>query len=44
MKLYGGAAGQDFQATVNQALFFGNGSTVDGWLKPAGENLACRGW
>lgn len=39
---YGGEPGQDFQATVNQALFFGNGSTIDGWLKPAGENLVAR--
>jgi hypothetical protein len=42
VKQYGGAPGQDFQATVNQALYFGNGTTVDGWLKPAGENLVAR--
>ena len=29
---YGGQPGQDFQATVNQALFFGTGGTIDGWL------------
>jgi hypothetical protein len=33
VKHYGGLPGEDFQATVNQALFFGNGSVIDGWLK-----------
>jgi len=42
VRQYGGLPGQDFQATVNQALFFGNGGTIDGWLKPAGENLIVR--
>lgn len=42
VRQYGGEAGQDFQATVNQALFFGNGGTIDGWLKPSGENLMAR--
>lgn len=42
VRLYGGDPGQDFQATANQALFFGNGTVVDGWLKPAGENLVLR--
>jgi chemotaxis protein histidine kinase CheA len=42
VRQYGGQSGQDFQATVNQALFFGNGGVVDGWLKPAGENLVAR--
>jgi hypothetical protein len=42
VRQYGGEPGQDFQATVNQALFFGNGSTIDGWLKPSGENLVAR--
>lgn len=42
VKYYGGQPGQDFQATVNQALYFGNGNTIDGWLKPAGENLLAR--
>ncbi len=40
--LYGTLQGEDFQATVNQALFFGNGSLVQGWLSPAGGNLAER--
>jgi len=30
---YGGAPGQDFQATAGQALFFSNGEMLDGWLK-----------
>lgn len=42
VRLYGGDVGQEFQATVNQALFFGNGTLVDGWLKPSGDNLAQR--
>lgn len=42
VRQFGGEAGQDFQATASQALFFGNGSTIDGWLKPAGENLVAR--
>jgi len=42
VKQYGGVPGQDFQATVNQALYFGNGTTVDGWLKPDRENLVAR--
>ena len=41
-KLYGGESGQDFQATVNQSLYFGNGATVDGWLKAGGESLPVR--
>lgn len=40
--LYGGLPGEDFQATVNQALFFGNGAVIDGWLKPTDENLTGR--
>lgn len=39
---YGGLPGEDFQATVNQALFLGNSSVVDGWLKPSGKNLTAR--
>ncbi len=39
---YGGMPGEDFQATVNQALFFGNGTVVDSWLKPSGSNLSAR--
>ena len=42
VRLYGGEVGQEFQATVNQALFFGNGTIVDGWLKPGGGNLVER--
>lgn len=42
VRQYGGLPGQEFQATVNQALFFGNGTVVEGWLKPAGENLVAR--
>jgi hypothetical protein len=40
--LYGTLPGEDFQATVNQALFFGNGSLVQGWLSPSGGNLTER--
>ncbi|WP_164101923.1 DUF1549 domain-containing protein [Candidatus Laterigemmans baculatus] len=39
---YGGLPGEDFQATVNQALFVGNSTLVAGWLNPAGDNLAQR--
>lgn len=42
IRLYGGLPGQDFQATVNQALFFGNGSVLNTWLKPAPGNLLAR--
>jgi chromosome segregation ATPase len=42
IRQYGGQPGEEFQATVNQALYFGNGGVVDGWLKPAGENLLGR--
>jgi hypothetical protein len=42
VRQYGGLSGQEFQATVNQALFFGNGTVIDGWLKPAGSNLVAR--
>lgn len=42
IRLYGGLPGQDFQATVNQALFFGNGSVLNAWLKPAPGNLLAR--
>ncbi len=40
--LYGGQPGEDFQATVNQALFFGNGTIVDSLIKPTNDNLATR--
>jgi hypothetical protein len=42
IRLYGGLPGQDYQATVNQALFFGNGSVLDTWLKPTAGNLIAR--
>jgi hypothetical protein len=42
VRLYGGLPGQDYQATVNQALFFGNGSVLDNWLKPGQGNLVSR--
>ena len=41
-RLYGGQPGQDFQASVNQSLYFGNGAAVDGWLKAGGESLSAR--
>jgi hypothetical protein len=43
--LFGAAAGQpqsDFFATVDQALFVANGSTINGWLNPSGDNLTGR--
>ncbi len=40
--LYGGLLGEDFQATVNQALFFGNGAVVDGFIHPTNDNLIQR--
>ena len=43
--MFGGAAGQpqdEFFATVDQALFFGNGGVVQGWLAPGGDNLTER--
>ena len=39
---YGGLPGEDFQATAGQALFFGNGSVIDGWLQPRSNNLTAR--
>ncbi len=42
VRLYGGLPGQDYQATVNQALFFGNGSVLETWLKAAPGNLIAR--
>jgi hypothetical protein len=42
VRQYGGQPGEEFQATVNQALYFGNGGIVDGWLQPAGDNLVQR--
>lgn len=39
---YGGQPGEEFQATVNQALFLGNSTLVSEWLQPAGTNLAAE--
>jgi len=36
---FGGLAGEEFQATVNQALFLGNSPTVNNWLAPADGTL-----
>ena len=43
--LFGHSSGQpqhDFFATVDQALFFANGTTVQSWLDPSGNNLTAR--
>jgi hypothetical protein len=40
--LYSEGPGQEFSSTVNQALFFANGGLVEGWLKPADQNLTAR--
>jgi hypothetical protein len=45
VSLYGGAPGepeQDFQATVQQALFFGNAGTVKTWLTSGATSLVGR--
>ena len=45
VRLFGHSAGQpqaDFFATVDQALFFSNGSSVLSWLNPGGTNLTAR--
>ena len=45
VNLFGSGAGQpqnDFFATVDQALFFANGSEIRGWLAPGGGNLTDR--
>jgi hypothetical protein len=45
VRLFGGGAGQpqgDFFATVDQALYFSNGGTVQSWLAPANGNLTDR--
>ncbi|MDX1944530.1 MAG: DUF1549 domain-containing protein [Pirellulaceae bacterium] len=42
VSLYGTLPGADFQATVNQALFFENGSVVYGWVSPAAGTLTER--
>ncbi len=38
----GPGTAQTFDATVDQALFLANGSTVRTWLAPAGSNLTAR--
>jgi len=40
--LYGETGGGGFAATLNQALFFGNGGTIENWVKPSGDNLTAR--
>ncbi|MEO2015492.1 MAG: DUF1549 domain-containing protein [Fuerstiella sp.] len=45
VKLFAAQEGQpqdDFFATVDQALFFANGSQIRSWLSPAGDNLTGR--
>jgi hypothetical protein len=42
VNLYGTLPGDDFQATVNQSLFLGNGSQVDKWLGAGKGGLAER--
>lgn len=42
VSLYAESPGQDFGATVNQALFFGNAPVVGTWLKPEAANLTGR--
>jgi len=42
VQLYGEVAGGGFAATLNQALFFGNGGTIENWVKPSGDNLTAR--
>jgi len=39
---FGGLAGEEFQATVNQALFLGNSPTVNSWLGAANDTLVGR--
>ena len=39
---YGGLPGEEFQATVNQALFLGNSPIVEGWLVPSSGSLVGR--
>jgi hypothetical protein len=41
-RLYGGQEQGDFQASVNQALFFANAPTVNGWLQPTASSLVAR--
>ena len=39
---FGGLSGEEFQATVNQALFLGNSPTVNQWLTAGGDTLIGR--
>jgi hypothetical protein len=41
-KHYGGDPDSGFQAAATQALYFGNGPGIEGWIQPNGENLAAR--
>lgn len=41
-RLFGGRLGDDFQATVNQALFFANGPNVNQTLTPKPGSLVAR--
>jgi len=40
--LFAGSPGEDFQATVNQALFVSNSTVIDELLKPREDNLSQR--
>lgn len=40
--LFGDPLANEFQSSVNQALWLGNSSEVAGWLRPGGANLAAR--
>jgi hypothetical protein len=40
--LYGTLPGADFQATVNQSLYFGNGNVLQSWLAPGNNRLTDR--
>jgi len=40
--MYGDVSSQEFAASPNQALFFGNSGVVEGLLKPAPGNLTER--
>ncbi|HWA97323.1 MAG TPA: DUF1549 domain-containing protein, partial [Pirellulales bacterium] len=42
VSLYGGLPGEDFAASLDQALFFGNAGVIDGWIKATPANLADR--
>lgn len=45
VSLYGAAAGQpqgDFFSTADQALFAGNGGSINSWVAPAGDNVTDR--